>query len=702
MATQKELLLSKLSSGKQLRDLLIYEVADELGVKIESVRRRLNELVTERRARYEAKGDKLYVVLCEDNEPSGLMRENERLKQEVTRLVRERQVTSYDFAGDVIRFGSVSDTHLGSMYENLTLLNSAYDVFEREGITKVFHTGDLTDGENMYRGQVYELHIHGCDAQRDYCIQQYPRRAGIDTEYIIGNHDGAFWKNAGVDVGLQIGDSRADMHYLGMDEADVTLKCDTGEITLRLLHPRKGTSYALSYQCQKYIESLTGGHKPNMLCFVAGTSIVRGDGTVSSIEDINIGDAVITHTGQQQLVTAVFERDEVELVEIRAYGIPKYTLKSSPEHPYWVLRDGVGQWVEASCITKADWIGRPICSGTKEIVLDFSRCLQKHFYRIVDNDDMILGTNGKEYDRYISVTADFCRLLGLLVAEGYADKPLYRLNVALHQDENEYTEFIQRVMFSLFGAEGHVVDREESLTRVLRFNDLYASDFFATLMGRGASNKCFPSWVLRLPVDMQFELLRGLFQGDGCKSKWYYELSTISRNLVEQVLIISARVGLAAGYSAQTRRDVGRRPEYTVRVHHNGNVGTKWYDSVIINQTTKKKLIYNDGDYVWHKVYAINNEALDKPVKVYNLEVDKDESYLASSIAVHNCVGHYHKQEYLFYRNIHCTQNGCVQHQTPFMRGRNLAAMQGFWIVELTVNDKGIARCKTEWFPCYD
>jgi hypothetical protein len=66
MATQKQLLLEKLSSGKQIRDLLVYEVADSLGVKIGSVRRRLNELVTERRVRYETKDGKIYAVQCED------------------------------------------------------------------------------------------------------------------------------------------------------------------------------------------------------------------------------------------------------------------------------------------------------------------------------------------------------------------------------------------------------------------------------------------------------------------------------------------------------------------------------------------------------------------------------------------------------------------------------------------------------------
>jgi hypothetical protein len=66
-------------------------------------------------------------------------------------------------------------------------------------------------------------------------------------------------------------------------------------------------------------------------------------------------------------------------------------------------------------------------------------------------------------------------------------------------------------------------------------------------------------------------------------------------------------------------------------------------------------------------------------------------------------IGHYHKVEYLFYRNIHCFQTGTLQAQTPWMRGKSIAAMMGGWIIELEVNKKGeIERLKTEFFPFYE
>jgi hypothetical protein len=65
-------------------------------------------------------------------------------------------------------------------------------------------------------------------------------------------------------------------------------------------------------------------------------------------------------------------------------------------------------------------------------------------------------------------------------------------------------------------------------------------------------------------------------------------------------------------------------------------------------------------------------------------------------------VGHYHKMEYIFYRNVHCFQTGCFQAQTPWMKGKQIAAFMGGWIVEVNVNDDGtITRIKQEYIPFY-
>lgn len=65
-------------------------------------------------------------------------------------------------------------------------------------------------------------------------------------------------------------------------------------------------------------------------------------------------------------------------------------------------------------------------------------------------------------------------------------------------------------------------------------------------------------------------------------------------------------------------------------------------------------------------------------------------------------VGHYHKAEYLFYRNVHAIQTGCFQAQTSWERGKQISIMLGGWIIEAHVNSEGhITRFKQEFIPFY-
>lgn len=141
--------------------------------------------------------------------------------------------------------GVVSDTHLTSDAERLDLVRLAYDEFARRGITTVFHVGDLMDGHDVYRGHNQFLKVHGAQAQAKYFIEKYPRKPGIITYAISGNHDCADYLKTGMDqVSLVVNgfehqgrhvEGRKDIVYLGQYAHKLILP---QEITVELLHPR--------------------------------------------------------------------------------------------------------------------------------------------------------------------------------------------------------------------------------------------------------------------------------------------------------------------------------------------------------------------------------------------------------------------------------------------------------------------------------
>jgi len=171
------------------------------------------------------------------------------------------------FYGDTVRFGIVSDTHLGNKHALEEQLHEAYAVFKREGITEVYAPGNLVDGEKTYRGQEYEITVMGADSVADYVARTWPKVPGVTTYHVASStcHEGYYLKSAGVLIGRMLEMRRSDMVYLGMDEADVIIHPGEARPVLRIVHPGGGTSYADSYKPQKIVESYGGGEKPTIL-----------------------------------------------------------------------------------------------------------------------------------------------------------------------------------------------------------------------------------------------------------------------------------------------------------------------------------------------------------------------------------------------------------------------------------------------------
>ena len=79
-------------------------------------------------------------------------------------------------------------------------------------------------------------------------------------------------------------------------------------------------------------------------CFPAGTMVTMADGTKRAIENVHMGDSVLTIGGPYK-VTRTFARSYVgEIVEITAEGV---TIRCTPGHPFLTNRG----WIEAKDLT---------------------------------------------------------------------------------------------------------------------------------------------------------------------------------------------------------------------------------------------------------------------------------------------------------------------------------------------------------------
>jgi len=180
------------------------------------------------------------------------------------------KVPVISFEGQRVRWGSMGDTHNGSLYSDPKHQYQAFEEFRKAKVDFVTHGGDVTEGMSNRPGHIYELSHLGYDQQKSLSKEIYSQWTDTEMYFVDGNHDRWFIKSAGALIVKDICDELNALcdddryHFLGHDEGDISLK---GKSTLKLWHGEDGSSYALSYRIQKIVESLSGGEKPGVMMF---------------------------------------------------------------------------------------------------------------------------------------------------------------------------------------------------------------------------------------------------------------------------------------------------------------------------------------------------------------------------------------------------------------------------------------------------
>ena len=89
---------------------------------------------------------------------------------------------------DKLSFIVISDTHIGSKYENFDYLKIVYDYALSHGIKYIFHAGDLIEGcySNFSR---CNRKYRSIPSQVNHIIEDYPYDSSVKNVILLGNHD---------------------------------------------------------------------------------------------------------------------------------------------------------------------------------------------------------------------------------------------------------------------------------------------------------------------------------------------------------------------------------------------------------------------------------------------------------------------------------------------------------------------------------
>ncbi|MBS3063191.1 MAG: SufD family Fe-S cluster assembly protein [Candidatus Diapherotrites archaeon] len=399
-------------------------------------------------------------------------------------------------------------------------------------------------------------------------------------------------------------------------------------------------------------------------CFTAGTEIVTENGH-KPIEEVRVGEKVLTHAGEYKDVYQTQVRPYTgNLFTIEYFGDSSEKIEATEEHPFLVVKRQKAEykntawepgWQPANALLPGDYLAIPIDRQTEEkSVREFMVPMGKG------------GHGFKEETLTLETDADFFRLLGYYLSEGNTMGSHY-LAFTFNKNETEYIEDTKRLLVKYFHkAPLQYKEYKNGISLVLC--STMAARFFERECGKGAAGKHAPAWAMREAPAKQMELVKGFWRGDGSFMlkqygwgvKRLFRMNTISKTLAKQLQGLLLRLDIFAGLN-EHKRSGKRRNIYCV--HVGGGFLPKFaeiVDTVVANEVAvgkqsawqavkevnAKSYAHISKEYAFVPIKSVSAREVEK-VSVYNFSVEKDESYVAGGVAVHNCTAPKYSSESL-------------------------------------------------------
>ncbi|MCX8192249.1 MAG: 4Fe-4S binding protein [Nitrososphaeria archaeon] len=369
-------------------------------------------------------------------------------------------------------------------------------------------------------------------------------------------------------------------------------------------------------------------------CLPPWTPVFTLDG-IKPIQEVKVGDLVLTHTGRFKKVTHVFERSYTGLLyTFKTLGNVE-PLTVTEEHPILTYIMGTMRWVLPRQISYRTYLVRSIPLET----LQLERLMFYH------EQYHLTGRGGCTTLLYNELTPspDLMRLIGYYIVEGTADS--YGVSFDIGEEKRDLVEEIIVASKNIFREKISIKLNHSSEGLKLVIDSVEVMDFFKQF-GTRSDQKHLPNWALLMPVDLQRELIRAIYLGDGYYSNNhrsymysdYFVIRTTSRILANQLPYILARLGVVASISLQ-KHSSGENC-YTIKIHK------PFIEKMASIVGVKVK---NGGSNSQYNIKMVDDRIIISPVidinvnyvhnfKVYNLEVEEDQSFIASNQIVHNCV----------------------------------------------------------------
>jgi superfamily II DNA or RNA helicase/intein/homing endonuclease len=390
---------------------------------------------------------------------------------------------------------------------------------------------------------------------------------------------------------------------------------------------------------------------------VSGT---KGD-TMSlvKISDIKIGDTVISHTGTKRVVVDAWGHEHRGMMTRVHYVGWEDPIECTHDHKILVKREGDVVWIRACDALPSDSVAFPKqmgfstlqtieikkewrafdrkkteCSesGCKGKIVARGMC-SKHYQiwkKITDKSSRKTPervANGRYVflpDR-ICVTNDILYMLGWYAAEGFSSikggKGSF-VSLSGHKKEEHVLRKIAR-LFDSWGVRWTIYEKKGTNGIELRAYSYELAMWLMSWFGHRAKNKMLPEEIMNITQEQAAVFLRGYTDGDGYQRKRQVEWVSASSIMCYQMCLLAIRAGFIPTMRSVVHKS---KSDGVERTHYIGGY-TKF--------GKRGRLRDQDSDYIYRPIRKV--ETYCDKVFVYDITVDKDESFTTGFSTVHNC-----------------------------------------------------------------
>ena len=266
------------------------------------------------------------------------------------------------------------------------------------------------------------------------------------------------------------------------------------------------------------------------------------------------------------------------------------------------------------------------------------------------------GIQAFEPPAKIKIDEDLMFFLGWYVAEGSGGSVGRKTRSAifsLHREkEKAIANELLRIAKDKFGLEGKIATPAEKTKKSLqvKFDNAVLSRWLHESCGRYSDHKQIPQFIWSLPKFLQHAFIVNFMLGDGHRNVQNWEVTGItSQVLAEEIYIMAIGLGFCPTISfkeAYSNSDGQAHADswYVTWLSSQQKDSTK--------QITKWRRRFKTDNYIFSRIERVTYK--EEETAVYDFTIDKEHSFVADGILVHNCLGMgylWDERELVYYKN---------------------------------------------------